>query len=134
MKQLLFLFFMSTILSAHDLTVNVTGIRGTKGGIIVKLYNRKKDFPKEKSVYKRVYSEFNAATVAVTFADIPTGDYAVLLYHDKNGNRKVDTNLIGIPKEPHGISRNIKLFGPPKFDKCKFHVTADTSISVRVNY
>jgi uncharacterized protein (DUF2141 family) len=37
---------------------------------------------------------------------------------DVNGNGKLDTNLIGIPKEPVGASRNPALrFGPPKFEE-----------------
>lgn len=134
MKLLLPILLFVSLLSAQDLTINVTGIRGTKGGIIIKLYNKKSGFPKDKALYRKQYKKISSTTETITFTDIPSGDYAVLLYHDKNANRKIDTNIIGIPKEPHGISRNIKLFGPPKFDKCKFRVDEDKTISIKINY
>lgn len=119
---------------AYDLKINVTNIADRNGGIIVKLYNKKKGFPKYKAMYKSLYTKISDTSELVTFCDIPEGEYAVLLYHDQNGNRKVDTNIIGIPKEPHGISRNIKLYGPPKFDKCKIRVASDTTLSIKINY
>lgn len=134
MKLLLPILLMASLLSAEELTVQITDIRGTNGGLIVKLYNKKKGFPRDSALYKKQYIQINNTTESVSFRDIPKGEYAVLLYHDKNGNKKVDTNVIGIPKEPHGISRNITLFGPPKFDKCKFRVDGDITISIKVNY
>ena len=56
--------------------------------------------------------------------DLPPGIYAVSLYEDLNGNRKLDHDLIGIPREPVGASRNPKArFGPPRFDECSFQLT-----------
>lgn len=53
--------------------------------------------------------------------DIPNGVYAVALYQDTNGNGKLDTNLLGIPKEPYAFSNNrIPLLSEPSFNECKF--------------
>ena len=35
-----------------------------------------------------------------TVEDLPPGDYALLAYHDENGNRELDFRPLGIPKEP----------------------------------
>ena len=53
--------------------------------------------------------------------DLPPGTYAASLYEDSNGNHKLDRNLIGIPKEPVGVSGNpSRRFGPPRFGECSF--------------
>jgi acyl-CoA reductase-like NAD-dependent aldehyde dehydrogenase/uncharacterized protein (DUF2141 family) len=61
--------------------------------------------------------------------DLPPGRYAASVYEDLNGNQKLDRNLMGIPKEPVGVSGNpSKHFGPPRFDDCSFRLgrTAQT--------
>lgn len=40
-----------------------------------------------------------------TFADLPAGTYAVAVHQDRNGNGVMDY-VLGIPKEPWGISRD----------------------------
>jgi uncharacterized protein (DUF2141 family) len=55
--------------------------------------------------------------------DLPPGTYAVSLYEDLNRNHKLDHNLIGIPREPVGVSNNPPAhFGPPNFDECSLLV------------
>ena len=57
--------------------------------------------------------------------NLPPGIYAVSVYEDLNSNRKLDHNLIGLPREPVGVSNNPSArFGPPHFDECSFHLGA----------
>ena len=59
----------------------------------------------------------------VTFENVSYGEYAVIRYHDKNDNNKMDTALFGIPKEDYGCSNNAKGFmGPPKWQDAKFQI------------
>jgi transcriptional regulator GlxA family with amidase domain len=54
------------------------------------------------------------------------GEYTVAAYQDINGNEKLDTNLIGIPKEPNAISNDAPArFGPPRYEDAKFTVGKD---------
>lgn len=53
---------------------------------------------------------------SVAFTDLPAGRYAVAVFQDLNGNGELDTNLLGIPTEPYGFSRNaMGNMGPPSF-------------------
>ncbi len=62
-------------------------------------------------------------TTVLPFAGIPVGEYAVAVYADKNGNGELDSNFLGIPQEPVGMSRDAKgRFGPPKFKDAVFAV------------
>ena len=69
------------------------------------------------------------------FAGLPSGDYALALIHDENGNNRLDT-MMGIPREGFGFSRNpVIRFGPPKFDAASFPVGNGTvGQTVRVKY
>jgi acyl-CoA reductase-like NAD-dependent aldehyde dehydrogenase/uncharacterized protein (DUF2141 family) len=64
--------------------------------------------------------------------DLPPGTYAVSVYEDLNSDRKLDHNLIGIPREPVGVSNNPSTrFGPPHFDECSFHL-GDTAQTITI--
>jgi uncharacterized protein (DUF2141 family) len=65
--------------------------------------------------------------------DIPPGEYAISAFHDANDNKKMDTNLFGIPKEPIGISNNATGFmGPPKYNDAKFTVNKNTTLAITI--
>ena len=65
-----------------------------------------------------------AGAGALTIPGLPTGDYAVAVIHDENGNARLDT-FAGIPREGFGFSRNpVIRFGPPRFAAARFAVGA----------
>ena len=45
--------------------------------------------------------------VTCQFNDLPVGRYAVSVSHDLNGNRKTDTNFIGLPREIGGFRTTV---------------------------
>ena len=60
--------------------------------------------------------------------DLPFGDYALAVGHDKNDNGKID-RFLGFPLEPVGVSGYTKrLWAPPNYAKAKFSVKADTTV------
>ena len=64
------------------------------------------------------------------------GQYAVVVYHDENDNRKFDRNWIGLPTEGFGVSNNPSLFfAPPSFEEAAFEVNGElTHVEVEVQY
>ena len=51
------------------------------------------------------------------------------MFYDANNNGKLDTNFIGIPKEPVALSNNARpKFGPPKYKDAVFAVGAEPVI------
>jgi len=68
----------------------------------------------------------------VTFNGLDAGEYAVMVFHDVNGNDKLDTNLLGMPSEPWGASlQGKRVFGAPGWDDTRFSV-ADTNVSIAI--
>jgi uncharacterized protein (DUF2141 family) len=62
---------------------------------------------------------------AVIFSNLDPGRYAIILFHDENGNGKLDKNALGVPTEPYGFSNNVQGFlGPPAFEKTAMRLDA----------
>jgi uncharacterized protein (DUF2141 family) len=67
-------------------------------------------------------------------SDLAPGSYAVSVFHDANGNGKLDT-FVGIPKEGYGFSRNPP-FRPraPRFDEAQVDLTGNSSTVITLRY
>jgi uncharacterized protein (DUF2141 family) len=56
--------------------------------------------------------------------DLPPGRYAVMAFHDRNGDGKLNTLPIGLPTEPYGFSNDSRgTFGPPAWGRAVFHLS-----------
>jgi uncharacterized protein (DUF2141 family) len=117
------------------LTVMVRGVASAQGQITALLYATEEGFPgKEAKAIRRVSVPAVVGSVTLRMTEVPYGNYAIAIYHDINGNQKLDTNWLGIPKEPVAVSNNAKgHMGPPKFKDAKFLIdtaTKDLNISL----
>ena len=64
---------------------------------------------------------------------IPHGEYAISLFIDSNGNKKIDKNFLGIPKEQYGFSNNVMgRMSAPTFDQAKFLVAGPTTQNIKL--
>jgi uncharacterized protein (DUF2141 family) len=106
------------------LSILVTGVRSASGQVTALLYLGDGGFPaKEARALRRVSVPASPGNVTLSFAGVAPGSYAVTVYHDENGNGKLDSNWIGIPKEPVAVSNNAKgRMGPPKYKDAMFTV------------
>lgn len=111
----------SSVSSAATLTLNMNNVEVDQGEIRIAVFNSEETFTIKPSHIMGAASR--SETVTVTFDDLPVGEYAVMLYQDTNNNEELDTNLLGIPKEPWGGSLNgSAVFGAPKWKDVKFEV------------
>ncbi len=69
----------------------------------------------------------------VVFEDVEPGEYAIICFHDKNDNDKMDFQENGMPMEDYGTSNNVMSFGPPKYDDAKF-VVEDKDVSLEIKF
>jgi uncharacterized protein (DUF2141 family) len=94
--------------------------------VILLLFQQGKGFPgdPEKAVAMQ-RAEMRGAEAVAAFTGIPFGAYAVSVLHDENANAKMDTTLIGLPKEGWGASLNPKpRMRAPRFEESKFQLAA----------
>ena len=116
------------------LEVTVTGLKGTKGGLIACLWKDKAGFPycaKSKSAVK-LRTPITGGTMKVSFRNVAAGSYVVSIEHDEDGDGKLKTNFIGMPKEGVGISNNPG--GIPGWSKSQVKVNGNGAISIAMKY
>ncbi len=116
-------FWSTPCLWAMDLKVKVQGNKGDEGQYLVAVYSDAESFLNAKKAVKEAVIKVNDAKDGITLTDLPVGTYALAVIHDKNANGNLDTNFLGIPKEPFGTSQNApSRFGPPSFEQSKFEL------------
>ena len=107
--------------AAANVEVHVTGVAAGKGTVNVAVCDQAR-FLKQ-CIYTGTAAA-HAGDNTITVRGVPPGSWAVLAYQDENDNGELDRNLIGIPKENYGFSRDARgKFGPPSFE--------DAAIAVR---
>lgn len=134
--QILAILILTTISSFaqnnHTLTIEFSGMETDTGNVFVGIHNKEADFLKKRFKEAVVVVENNKATAV--FENLPEGEYAVSAFHDENDNKKMDTKIFGIPKEPIGVSNNAKGFmGPPKYKDAKFTLDKDVTLKIEMD-
>ncbi|TMM58676.1 DUF2141 domain-containing protein [Maribacter algarum] len=120
--------------SQNTLTILVEDVQSSDGFIAVGVYTNKDTFLKNEKAFAGIFTKAEEGVTRIDLPDLPNGEYAVCIFHDENGNKEMDTNFIGIPKEPLGFSiGKLKTFGPPSFDECSFEMKGDFEIRIPIN-
>jgi len=127
------LLLLAAPASAAELTINVSGLRSADGEVGCALHADAQTFPGG-SPFRTVWRKADPRGVQCRFTDVAPGAYAVSVFHDANGNRRLDTNLIGIPSEDWGMSNNIRpAMRAPTFAESRIDVAATgRAIEVRL--
>ena len=123
----IFLLLLSPAISFAEEAPNTATISMTlesdskpKGNFVAALFTTEESFLKDpvQSVSGPVQPD---STGTLVFENVEPGLYAISVFHDKDSDGKLDTNFIGIPSEPVGVSNNPKArMGPPRFEDAKF--------------
>ena len=123
---------ITNIITAQNKTITATvlNISSDKGIVKFALYN-KTNF-RLKPLQSEIGNIENGETT-ITFKEVAGGEYAIVCYHDKNSNDKMDFQPNGMPLEAYGASNNVMNFGPPKFDDAKFTVV-DKNVSLDIKF
>jgi uncharacterized protein (DUF2141 family) len=113
----------------YKLTIEVSPLRNNTGEVLLELSNEKGERT------GGFVSSIVEKKCIVIVENLNSGKYAFRYFHDENKNKKLDTNLIGMPKEGFGFSNNAKgKFGPPSFKQMIFKVDKDSMIICKPSY
>jgi uncharacterized protein (DUF2141 family) len=127
---------LSAAANAATLVMTISNIKTDVGQINVAVYDNEDAWLGDDVVAGQtlVVAEAISDGVIVAEIELEPGNYAVSVHHDDNDNGKMDTNFIGIPKEPIGLSNGaVAKFGPPKYKDAVFAVAADgTEMPIRL--
>lgn len=115
--------------------LHVTHIKKIKGSVVVDVHNDiVDDFLDGKKVLLRVRQSVDDNEMDICVPVPEPGNYALAIYHDKDNDKKFDKNILGIPSERFGLSRNPKYSRKkPKLIRSIFAVGPDgTDQSIRL--
>lgn len=108
------MFFIGTY-AQHALTVEVFGLRNSKGRVLLELSNEQDE------KVAGAQGIIQAGRSVVVIENLKPGKYGFRFFHDENSNDKLDMNLIGVPREGYGFSNYEEgAYLPPPFRKMLF--------------
>ena len=122
---------------ASAIRVQIEGLRSDRGEAVCALFADAADFPKRiDRAFAHTAAQILMGHATCEFPRVPAGIYAISVFHDENGNGKLDTNWLGIPREGVGASNNPKpRMGPPKFAAARFqHSGGSTDVEITLHY
>lgn len=120
---------------AADLTVSLSGTRSADGQVRLMLFDREDGFRKEDKARAVLPLPAAAGAFEGVFRHLPPGRYAVVAYHDENGDGKLNLRFGMFPKEGYGLSNNPAIVGPPRFKDAAFDVPPEGGrVEIRLTY
>ncbi len=109
---------------AGNLTVSLTGCDHDRGQVVAMLY-RPGGIVGE-AAYRTAAASISQGKAVLGGDDLDYGEYALVVYHDQNGNSTLDHLLGHIPNEPMAFSGSYKMSlfaGKPTFADLAFRFT-----------
>jgi uncharacterized protein (DUF2141 family) len=121
----------------NRLRVHVLGLRNDHGDVRCSLFSSAEDFPNNGDLMAKTTTALIAdRTATCEFTRVAPGVYAVVLFHDENGDGTFNRNWIGLPEEGYGFSNDAPAhFHPPRFDEASFSFAGGTlEIPINIRY
>lgn len=113
-----------------DLNITVSNIQNSRGQIMLAVYDSRESFNGTMRYAEKVQAR--QGEVTFRYPNLPTGEYAVMVFQDLNENGKLDTDLLGRPTEPWGASMSEKpAFRAPAWSDVCFTLP-DDGLSVTI--
>ena len=132
-KFLIVLMLIPGVDKNPRLKPTIENINSIEGYIKIGIFDKEEFFLKKGKAFKKYSIKVTKNSETIVIDNLPKGNYAISLYHDKNSDGICNLNILGIPKEPYGFSNNFKpRFTAPDFNDCKFELLKDLSIAIKL--
>jgi len=125
------------VISAAEVSFFIKNLESNKGSVRVAVFKGAENFPKDGKTAATCSSQGRLENKQVRVrCEVNPGNYGAAIFHDENGNKKMDKNIFGMPKEGYGFSNNAKgSFGPPKYKDAAFEVGSDDlELEIQLKY
>ena len=109
------------------LTIQLSGL-APQGAVMLQLFDSQAGYDGGQGVGARM-APVSGPTAEINFENLPPGQYAFRLFHDVNGDGRMDTNPFGMPTEPFAFSNNARgQFGPAGWAAAAFTLNAGANV------
>ncbi|HOP27226.1 MAG TPA: DUF2141 domain-containing protein [Candidatus Sabulitectum sp.] len=99
-----------------------------QGFLRIAVFQGEEFFPEgiDNALFK-ITEPVTSGTMTVALPPMEYGEYAVALFHDRDGDAVVDRNFLGIPTEEIGFSSGARaVTGPPDYEDAVFQLETET--------
>ena len=84
-----------------NLTISILSLHDTEHDVYIAVSRKTDGFPDKPDMAKAIVLKPSGKnSISTVITDLPYGRYAVMVFQDMNGNKKLDKNFLGIPTEP----------------------------------
>lgn len=111
--------------AAATLDITLDGVSDADGHVLIWVENQQAGWDGDAAEVVGAKLAARSGAIQHRFEDLPPGQYAVHVIHDRNDNGRLDTNFVGMPKEDFGYSLNPTPMRRAHFDEAKFELPAE---------
>ena len=104
---------------AATLVIRATGVQSAQGMVYAGICDT--SFEEAACPY-RDRKPARPGVVELRVRNVKPGAYSIAVFHDTNGNGKLDRSFIGLPNEPYGFSNDVGRRGAPDFEAARIVV------------
>lgn len=109
---------------AASVRLRFENLRGG-GKVVVALFSQESRWHARDGAMQSLDVPVTGGAAEASFQGLPPGRYAVMAYHDRNADGRLNTLPVGMPTEPYGFSNDARgMFGPPPWRSASFEVSA----------
>ena len=110
------------------------GFRNRDGQALIALFRSEAGFPDDRDeAYASAALPIRQESVRHVFEGVPPGSVAVGVLHDESESFDMETNILGMPREGYGASRNPEpRFGPPRFEDAELVLAPGQRVRVDI--
>jgi uncharacterized protein (DUF2141 family) len=122
------------LLSLPILTLDVTFEEQMTGTLYIAVYQSESTYADPtKACMKQTVEVKNQSQIQVSINQLAAGTYSIAVFLDENGNKKLDTNWMGIPTEGYGYSQGARpKYRAATWAETKFSFTAAHTEQIEV--
>jgi len=118
---------------AHEVDLIIESIKNVSGYLMIAVYNNENDFLSDR-IYSRERVKVLGKSSQSIKLNLPSGNYAIAVYHDINEDSKLNKSIIGFPAEPYGFSGDdYSRFGPPNWSDAVLRIEKDERIRISID-
>ena len=131
-------FINSVSAQIQNLQVTISGLKNTKGQVVLNVFKDNDTYLKE-APFKKITADKNQVANGAMSVTIPLepGVYGITLIDDENKSGAMEHNLLKMPKEGFGFSNFfLTKMSRPTFNDFKINVAAsgDNKAEIKVKY
>ncbi len=128
-------FLLAQSAVAANLEITLENVEAAEGQVMIQVMRGEAAFKGEEPPFAALQRQASKGSITIILNDLPEGEYGLQIMHDVNGNGELDTNFVGMPREPWAFSNNATgNMGPPKWPDVKFQLQGSVQQSIQLNH